>query len=444
MTPNPSIQIKKNILALIAVAFMTLAIPVAADYIGPDRIYTFYISQRSTCNYQAVHNSLTCTLTLYAPPNNCPSTTSVAGFFNNQYINPPGYYVCGSSWTGTCGVSGFTCIITKTSESIDSCSMGQTGCTNVEYIGSQPPATISGGVTCSGSTVNGWCTGAAQLVLSSNEPVAGYNITLMEGTRNGESFACPAGATTYNVPLLEGTNDFTFWALSSWGDSSSMGTASGSVDTQSPTINGSLSGAGGDNGWYVSNVTLSASAADPTPGSGLSSFTYSLDGGVVLAFPGSLTLTDGTHTVDLQATDGAGHIVTLTRSASVDTVAPSSVFTYAPPASGWVRGSLTLTGTSSDVTSGLAQVELSTDGGSTWQPLSGTSTWSSLWDTTIAADGAHTLLARARCSREPGNPCQPALQCGQHPAAGHARRTRFVLSHLRGYRIPNLCRGRRI
>jgi hypothetical protein len=206
--------------------------------------------------------------------------------------------------------------------------MGQLGCSSVEHTTSYSPATISGNVTCAGSTVNGWCTGSAQLALSSNEPVAGYAITLMEGTRNGEIFACPAGATSCGVPLLEGQNDFTCWALSSWGDSSLMDTASGKVDTQSPSITASLTSIGGDNGWYITDVTLSASATDPTPGSGVDSFTYTLDGGAPVAFPGSLTLTDGVHTVLLQATDGAGHVVTLTRSASVDTVVPSSSFTY--------------------------------------------------------------------------------------------------------------------
>ena len=46
---------------------------------------------------------------------------------------------------------------------------------------------------------NGWCTAAAQLALTANEPVPGHSILAIEGTWNGQSFAC-SGASC-NVPL---------------------------------------------------------------------------------------------------------------------------------------------------------------------------------------------------------------------------------------------------
>jgi len=51
-----------------------------------------------------------------------------------------------------------------------------------------------------------------------------------------------------DVPLLEGENNFTFWALSSWGDSSRMGSLSARVDTRPPQIEGTLSGTPGEAG----------------------------------------------------------------------------------------------------------------------------------------------------------------------------------------------------
>ncbi|MDI6770951.1 MAG: hypothetical protein QMD04_14935, partial [Anaerolineales bacterium] len=153
-----------------------------------------------------------------------------------------------------------------------------------------PPAAISGSLTCSQPGSDGWCAGAASLSLNASEPVAGYNITLIEGTRNGESFACPGSSCS--VPLVEGQNDFTFWALSSWGDSSLMGAASGKVDTLPPTISGALAGTEGDNGWYISTVTLSINSSDFT--SGVASQGVSLDNA---NWSPSLTVsTDGTYT----------------------------------------------------------------------------------------------------------------------------------------------------
>jgi len=80
---------------------------------------------------------------------------------------------------------------------------------------------------------------------------------LIEGTRNSENFACPEWDTTCALPLLEGQNDFVFWAHSTYGDTSYQSTASGKLDSQPPTLNGQVSGVEGENGWYVSDVTLS-------------------------------------------------------------------------------------------------------------------------------------------------------------------------------------------
>jgi len=96
-----------------------------------------------------------------------------------------------------------------------------------------PEATISSDLQ--GCTlVDGWCTDTPTLHLVGTEPVAGETITLIEGTRNGEPFACPGAVC--DVPLVQGGNQLTFWALSSWGDSSQMGTLSAQVDSKGPTV----------------------------------------------------------------------------------------------------------------------------------------------------------------------------------------------------------------
>jgi len=189
-----------------------------------------------------------------------------------------------------------------TASEID-CSAGETGCRSTAVITTLPEAAVSSYISCSLPGASGWCRGIASLEISSNEPIPGFNILTVEGTRNGASFAC--SGTTCSVPLQEGPNDFTFWALSSWGDSSGMGTASGSVDTQPPFVSGSLSGVAGSGGWFVSNVQVSASASDAT--SGIGSVVYSLDGGAPAPYSGPFTVGEGTHSVVFTATDVAGN-----------------------------------------------------------------------------------------------------------------------------------------
>ncbi|MEW6569500.1 MAG: hypothetical protein AB1449_15320, partial [Chloroflexota bacterium] len=164
----------------------------------------------------------------------------------------------------------------------------------------------------------GWCRGGAELSLSGSEPLAGYSILALEGTRNGETFACPGSSCS--VPLLEGINDFTFWALSSWGDSSRMGTAGGRLDSGAPVISGEVTGTAGEAGWYVSEVTVAASAGDAV--SGLVSFDVSIDGGGWAPYGGAIALSDGEHAVELRASDAAGNVATESLEARVDTQPP--------------------------------------------------------------------------------------------------------------------------
>src|SRR4029079_11396722 len=100
-------------------------------------------------------------------------------------------------------------------------------------------------------------------------------------------------------------------------------TQNASIDTQPPTLNASISGMLGANTWYTT-ATLSASASDFSPGSGLSVFEYDFDNGSWNAFPSSgvLPLTEGKHDVNLRALDKAGHTVASTKSFWLDTAAP--------------------------------------------------------------------------------------------------------------------------
>ncbi len=54
-----------------------------------------------------------------------------------------------------------------------------------------------------------------------------------------------------------------------------------------------------------------------------------------------------------------------------------------------------ITGTASDDLTGVAQVEISTDGGATWSLAEGTDTWSYTWTVPIGGMASHRLIARA-------------------------------------------------
>ncbi len=255
-----------------------------------------------------------------------------------------------------------------------------------------PPATISGNINCPQTGDNGDCTAAASLSLSGNEPLSGYHITDLEGTRNGDAFLCEGSSCT--ISLLEGANAFTFWALSDWGDSSEMGSANRAVDTRSPSVSASASGTPGSGSWFVSAVTIEASASDPSPGSGLASFQAAVDGSWG-AYSGTITLNDGSHTVELLATDNAGLNDSASMSFQIDTIAPTTVFTD-PTGTSWATGTIALSGVSSDLN--LAGTEISYNGGSSWTSLSPDSggNWSTNWNTHTVANGSYSVRARGR------------------------------------------------
>jgi hypothetical protein len=218
------------------------------------------------------------------------------------------------------------------------------------------------------------------LEINSSEPVPGFNILSVEGTRNGASFAC--SGSVCSVPLLEGANDFTFWALSSWGDSSEMGTANGSVDTQPPFISGNLSGVAGSGGWFTSAVEVSASASDAT--SGVGSIVYSLDGAAPTGYTAPFTVGDGTHSIVFTATDVAGNSSSQTVSVNVDQGLPA--LTIDPPSgttgdNGWFVSGAMISASAADGLSGLASLECSVDGGAP-----------SVYSGPVAlGDGSHTV-----------------------------------------------------
>ena len=290
------VRIKRKTIFYLIVAILTLGIvtPALAAYLGPDRVVT-----------EATSN---CKVILYE----C------------QYVpaKDDWRYKKADDWS--CSNEGKPWQAYSSNPSSQGCFAGTAGDsywskeeTLQEVTTSYPPATINGSLqNCTSN--NGWCNTAPKLSLSGVEPVAGYNILAIEGTLNGQTFAC-SGANC-SVSLSEGNNSFTFWALSSWGDSSEMGTFTTKVDSQMPSITGTLSGTTGSNGWYLNPISFNGSASDGT--SGLASFTCTLDGVALPSCNSIIVNSSGAHTLVLTASDNAGNIRTLSQNASIDTQNP--------------------------------------------------------------------------------------------------------------------------
>lgn len=86
-----------------------------------------------------------------------------------------------------------------------------------------------------------------------------------------------------------------------------------------------------------------------------------------------------------------GRTVTVDLGADLET--PSSSITDPAPGDTLSGSSYTIHGTASDSGSGIARVEVSTDGGETWQLASGTTSWTYSW--TLPTSGLHQILSRA-------------------------------------------------
>ena len=245
-----------------------------------------------------------------------------------------------------------------------------------------PPATVTGEVQCTGQ--NGWCQDSAVVHITGQEPLSGYTITGIEGTRDGVQFACPGAVC--DVPVSgNGTHAVTYWALSSYGDTSEQGMQQVKVDADAPQMTYSVAPGtpDGANGWYVTQPTVTVQGSDAT--SGIAALQVSADGGNTWhASPWAVP--DGQYHLLVRAMDVAGHVTQDQVSLKVDTVPPQVL--YQIPAAdgqdGWHITPVQVTVSGQDATSGVADAAVAVNGGA-WQ--SG--------GTPLAQDGVYTLTFRA-------------------------------------------------
>ncbi len=170
--------------------------------------------------------------------------------------------------------------------------------------------------------------------------------------------------TVYSAPIVltDGVHTVALSATDNAGHVTQT-TQSFNIDTVTPVLNISLSGSMGLNNWYISNVTITSSASDS--GSGLASLEATIDGGSWTVVNGPLSFTDGVHSYQFRATDNAGNITESGQTLNIDTTTPALNLTTAGTTglNGWYRSAAQITALGTDATSGVAKIEVSTNGG---------------------------------------------------------------------------------
>lgn len=251
------------------------------------------------------------------------------------------------------------------------------------------PPTIIATLNCSQNGSNGWCIGSLSLDLAASDP-QGQSI-IISGTLNGTPFACPYGATSCSIPISsEGIGTISY-RVDSATSLAASGSATYKLDLSTPQIDGNLSGANGENDWFISDVTFSASAIDSF--SDLAALEISTDGGAWISYNAPITLSDGVHEVALRAYDYAGNLAETNQTISIDTLTPvlDSSVSGVVGMNGWYVSDTQVSATASDSGSGLFMLEASTDGGA----------WTGHSSPIILSDGLHTIQFRA--ADEAGN-----------------------------------------
>jgi len=156
-------------------------------------------------------------------------------------------------------------------------------------------------------------------------------------------------AGTYTVKFTVSDGTFT--------DTEDVTITVNDVDNIPPTTLIDVSGTSGNNGWYLSDVTITLSATDNEGGSGVATTEYSLDNGQHWnAYSQIVTITnEGTSSVSYHSIDTAGNIEEAKQvTISIDKTAPTTSPSYSGSVgnNGWYRSMVTVALTADDGSAG--------------------------------------------------------------------------------------------
>jgi hypothetical protein len=259
------------------------------------------------------------------------------------------------------------------------------------------PPTVSVTAPAEGATVSGTVNVEASASDNAGVTQVAFAVggtSIGTDTNGADGWSVPWNSTT----VADGARTVTATATDTIGQiaSDSNGVI---VDNTPPAVTVTSPAAGAT---VSGTITVQANASDAR---GITQVAFSIDGTNIgtdtngtngWSVPWSTTtVANGAHTVTATATDTTGHTASYSISVTVNNVVSSPVVTITAPAGGAkVSGNLVVTASAVSGTS-ITQVAFSVDGASLGTDTNGADGWSVSWNTTMVADGAHTLAATA-------------------------------------------------
>lgn len=234
-----------------------------------------------------------------------------------------------------------------------------------------------------GSTVTVAWTGS-----DSTSGIAAYYVR----TDGGPWTALASSATSYILSgLAAGSHTVSVRAVDAAGNTAEA-SATFNVQTGLPSVTISSPA----NGTISASTSVTVRWTGSSNGSSIASYSVRVDGGSWTTLSASTTnytltgLTQGSHTVVVRGTDGAGSYKDASVTFVVDTVAPTLAIT-SPASNAYVTATPTIMWTGSDASSGIANYLIKRDSG-TWTTLSASST---SYTFGTLSQGSHTVTVRA-------------------------------------------------
>jgi hypothetical protein len=187
--------------------------------------------------------------------------------------------------------------------------------------------------------------------------------------------ATGAAWTTYTTPVSvsnEGTTTVEYQATDQAGNVSDIGSRVVKIDTATPSLNPSVAGTTGSNGWYVGSSAPKVTPNAIDPGSDIALIEYQI--GASPSDTGWLTYTSGIdvpessgYVVNFRATDKAGNrsaaqSITVKYDKTLPSVSADLIKATPDGVNGWYKTQPSVTLNASDAGSGLASVQYQING----------------------------------------------------------------------------------
>jgi hypothetical protein len=241
-----------------------------------------------------------------------------------------------------------------------------------------PPVTVVSLAGEGGS--NGWYRSQVEVSLCAADP-SGVSAT---------EYALDGGRwTRYEAPfrvLLDGHHTLLYRSIDALSHAEQERSAQFMIDTSAPYVSCRLDGAQGEEGWFISFVTVGIECLDEQSGC---TARYRIDGREWTDLASPFVITEsGRHLLEVDCRDGAGNSLRLAREVLMDAAPPSTCISLDGLRldGGWFGSEVLARFSTIDMESAVGLLQVRLDAGE-WKQSDGTCR--------IAVPGRHLLMARA-------------------------------------------------